>query len=131
VATLRGDQEFWFRRPGFLEALNHVEYGAAERFVEEAHHRLPHPAYLVRELEEVGEKLKQLNFFTVYFAQPTWAPKANAQRELEPFSFAQLIGNAYSPLPPVQDPVGETVAGAVTLDQYEGAKEQNRRTGQN
>jgi hypothetical protein len=78
VATLRDGVEYWFRRPGFLEALDHLQYDKAERFLEDADFRLPHPASLVRELEDLGEKLKQLNFFTVYFTQPTWAPKANA-----------------------------------------------------
>jgi hypothetical protein len=131
VATIRDGYQYWFRRPGFLEALDHVQYGAAEAFLEEAHYHLPHPASLVRELEDVGEKLKQLNFFTVYFVQPTWAPKANAQKELEPFSFAQLIGNAYCPLPSVQDPQGEVMDGAVTPAQYQQAKEDNRQRGQN
>lgn len=130
MATFRDGEEYWFRRPGFLASLDHVQYGAAEQFVESMHHRLPHPASLVRELEEVGEKLKQLNFFTVYFANPTWAPKANAQKELEPFSFAQLIGDSYNPLPTVQDPLGEVVVGAVDAAEFQRVKERNRQTGQ-
>lgn len=129
VATVRDGREYWFRRPGFLAALDHVQYGVAETFLEQAHHRLPHPESLIHELEDVGEKLKQLNFFTVYFTQPTWAPKPNAQKELEPFSFAQLIGDAYRPLPPVQDPTGETVDGAVSAVEYEAIKTENLQTG--
>jgi hypothetical protein len=108
-----------------------VEYGVAETFIEQTPYRLPHPASLIHELEDLGEKLKQLNFFTVYFTRPTWAPKPNAQKELEPFSFAQLIGDAYRPLPPVQDPEGETVEGAVSAARYDTLEAENLRTGRN
>jgi hypothetical protein len=131
VATFRDGQEYWFRRPGFLEALDHMQYGGAETLIEQAHHRLPHPASLIHELEDVGEKLKQLNFFTVYFTNPVWAPKANAQKELEPFSFTQLIGNSYCPLPPVQDPYAEVVEGSVTAAGYASLKAQNLSNGRN
>jgi hypothetical protein len=131
VAALRDGHEYWFRRPGFLAALDHVQYGVAETFVEQTHYRLPHPASLIHELEDLGEMLKQLNFFTVYFTRPTWAPKPNAQKELEPFRFSQLIGDAYRPLPPVQDPEGETVDGAVSAAQYDKLQAENLRTGGN
>jgi len=129
-ATIRDGQEYWFRRPGFLDALDPVQYSVAQQFVEDGTHRLPHPGSLVRELEDIGESLKQLHFFTVYFAQPGWAPKANAQKELEPFSFAQLIGDSYRPLPPLHDPTGEAVDGAVTIDQYVAILDGNRQRGQ-
>ena len=129
VATFRDGEAYWFRRPGFLEALDHVQYGVAETFIEQAHYRLPHPASLIHEREDVGEKIKQLNFVTVYFDNPVWAPKPNAQKELEPFSFAQLIGNSYSPLPPVQDPQAEVLEGSVTVAEYASLKAHNLSKG--
>lgn len=101
----------------------------AETLLENSHYALPHPASLIHELEDLGEKLKQLLYFTVYFANPVWAPKPNAQKELEPFSFAQLIGDSYRPLPAVQNPDAEAIDGAVTVASYTAHKHQNLETG--
>jgi len=110
--------------------LNHRQYQEVARKLMNMHYALPNPLSLNSELVSIGLRLKALCNFTLWIADPTWKEPGNAASGAAFWTYAQLIGDMYNPLPAVQDPNAESVEGAVTQEQYDERVQANKAQGE-
>jgi hypothetical protein len=118
------------RRPGFLSILDAQQYQKVYQNLFNRHYALPNPVALSNELQVIGSRLKGLCNFTIWIADPTWRADGNASKEAALWTYAQLIGDLYNPLPVVQDPNGEDIPGAVDEDEFKRRSLENIKKGE-
>lgn len=94
------------------------------------HFALPNPLSLQTELLSIGLRVQALCNFTIWIADPTWREPGNAAGNAASWTYARIIGDLYNPLPPVQDPNGENVDGAVSEEEHHVRQEKNLKAGE-